>query len=112
MMFSLGVSGYWGEQGVGYTASMFHLFTHAMFKALLFLGAGAVIHYVHSNEMKDMGGLRKLMPITHITFLLACLAIAGIPPFAGFFSKEEILLAAWHSNKIIFVVGVLTAALT
>lgn len=112
MMFSLGVSGYGGEKGLGYMASMFHLFTHAMFKALLFLGAGAVIHYVHSNEIKDMGGLRRLMPITHFTFLSACLAIAGIPPFAGFFSKEEILLAAWHSNKVVFVMGVLTAALT
>src|SRR6202007_1875436 len=71
MMFALGVSGYGGENGLGYMASMFHLFTHAMFKALLFLGAGAVIHYVRSNEMKDMGGLRKLLPITHITFLIA-----------------------------------------
>ena len=70
-----------------------------LFKALLFLGAGAVIHYVHSNEMKDMGGLRKFLPITHITFLIACLAIAGVPPFAGFFSKEEILLAAYQSNN-------------
>ena len=112
MMFALGVSGYGGEKGLGYMASMFHLFTHAMFKALLFLGAGAVIHYVHSNEMKDMGGLRKNMPVTHITFLIACLAIAGIPPFAGFFSKEEILTAAWHSNKIIFGVAIVTAALT
>jgi NADH-quinone oxidoreductase subunit L len=112
MMFALGVSGYGGEKGLGYMASMFHLFTHSIFKALLFLGAGAVIHYVHSNEMKDMGGLRKKMPITHITFLLACFAIAGIPPFAGFFSKEEILLAAWNSNKFIFYSAVLTAALT
>ena len=80
MMFALGVSGYGNESGLGFTASMFHLFTHAFFKALLFLGAGAVIHYIHSNEMKDMGGLRKSMPITHITFLIACLAIAGIPP--------------------------------
>ena len=93
MMFALGVSKYGGESGLGYTASMFHLFTHAMFKALLFFGAGAVIHYIHSNEMKDMGGLRKYLPVTHITFLIACLAIAGVPPFAGFFSKEEILLA-------------------
>lgn len=68
MMFSLGVSGSGGENGLGFTASMFHLFTHAMFKALLFLGAGAVIHFIHSNEMKDMGGLRKYLPITHITF--------------------------------------------
>ena len=112
MMFALGVSGYGGENGLGYMASMFHLFTHAMFKALLFLGAGSVIHYVHSNEMKDMGGLKKLMPITHITFLIACLAIAGIPPFAGFFSKEEILHAAYHDNKIIFVIAIVTAAIT
>ena len=112
MMFALGVSGYGGEHGLGYMASMFHLFTHAMFKALLFLGAGSVIHYVHSNEMKDMGGLRKLMPVTHITFLLACLAIAGIPPFAGFFSKEEILQAAYHSNMTIFVLAITTAAIT
>ena len=62
----------------------------------------AVIHFVHSNEMKDMGGLRKLMPVTHISFLIACLAIAGIPPFSGFFSKEEILLAAYQSNKLIY----------
>ena len=112
MMFALGVSGYGGEHGLGFMASMFHLFTHAMFKALLFLGAGTVIHYVHSNEMKDMGGLRKLMPITHITFLVACLAISGIPPFAGFFSKEEILTAAYHGNKAIFVIALITAAIT
>lgn len=112
MMFALGVSGYGGEHGLGYMASMFHLFTHAMFKALLFLGAGSVIHYVHSNEMKDMGGLRKQMPITHITFLIACLAIAGIPPFAGFFSKEEILQAAFHANKGIFALAITTAAIT
>ena len=112
MMFALGVSSYGGENGLGYMASMFHLFTHAMFKALLFLGAGAVIHYVYSNEMKDMGGLRKFMPITHITFLIACLAIAGIPPFAGFFSKEEILSAAFQSNPIIFYLAIATAGLT
>ena len=112
MMFSLGVSRYGGENGLGYMASMFHLFTHAMFKALLFLCAGAVIHYTHSNEMKDMGGLRKLMPVTHLTFLIACLAIAGIPPFAGFFSKEEILQAAFNSNKAIFGIAIITAAIT
>ncbi|MCE9540469.1 MAG: NADH-quinone oxidoreductase subunit L, partial [Bacteroidetes bacterium] len=112
MMFALGVSGYGGESGVGFMASMFHLFTHSIFKALLFLGAGAVIHYVHSNEIKDMGGLRKKMPITHITFLLACISISGIPPFAGFFSKEEILLAAWNSNKFIYYIAILTTALT
>ncbi len=110
MMFALGVAG--GEDQLGYTGSMFHLFTHAFFKSLLFLGAGAVIHYVHSNEMKDMGGLRKLMPITHLAFLVACLAIAGIPPFSGFFSKEEILLAAYHSNMAVYGIALFTAALT
>lgn len=112
MMFALGVSGYNGEEGLGYMASMFHLFTHAFFKSLLFLCAGAIIHVVHSNEMKDMGGLRKFMPVTHITFLIACLAIAGIPPFAGFFSKEEILLAAFHSNKLVYAVALFTSGLT
>lgn len=112
MMFALGVSGYGGENGLGYTASIFHLFTHALFKALLFLGAGAVIHYVHSNDMQDMGGLRKKMPITHITFLIACLAIAGVPPFAGFFSKEEILLAAYHHNPAIYWIALFTSGLT
>ena len=112
MMFALGVSKYGGEEGLGYTASMFHLFTHAMFKALLFLGAGAVIHYIHSNEMKDMGGLRKYLPITHITFLIACLAIAGVPPFAGFFSKEEILLAAYQHNPTIYWIALITSGLT
>ncbi|MFA6261439.1 MAG: NADH-quinone oxidoreductase subunit L [Bacteroidia bacterium] len=112
MMFSLGVSGAGGEYGLGYMASMFHLFTHAFFKSLLFLGAGAVIHLVHSNEMKDMGGLRKLMPITHGVFLVACLAIAGIPPFAGFFSKEEILLAAYQSNVWVYVIGLFVSGLT
>ena len=82
--------------GLGYMASMFHLFTHAMFKALLFLCAGAIIHAVHSNENDKMHGLHKFMPITSICFLIGCLAIAGIPPFAGFFSKDEILVAAYH----------------
>ncbi|HVT84213.1 MAG TPA: NADH-quinone oxidoreductase subunit L [Chitinophagaceae bacterium] len=112
MMFALGVAKIGGEAGLGYTASMFHLFTHAFFKSLLFLGAGAVIHVVHSNEMKDMGGLRKFMPITHITFLIACLAISGVPPFAGFFSKEEILLAAFNSNKIVYGIALFTSGLT
>jgi len=112
MMFALGVSGYSGENGLGYTASMFHLFTHAFFKSLLFLGAGVVIHFIHSNEMKDMGGLRKYLPITNLSFLIACFAIAGIPPFAGFFSKEEILLASYHSNKIVFGVALFTSGLT
>lgn len=112
MMFALGISKYGGEDGLGYTASMFHLFTHAMFKALLFLGAGAVIHFIHSNQMKDMGGLRKYLPITHITFLIACLAIAGVPPFAGFFSKEEILLAAYQHNTTIYWIALITSGLT
>lgn len=112
MMFALGVSKYGGESGLGFTASMFHLFTHAMFKALLFLGAGAVIHYVHSNEMKDMGGLRKKMPVTHLTFLIACLAIAGVPPLSGFFSKEEILLAAYENNTAVYWIAIFTSGLT
>ena len=100
MMVSLGVcteytTGHEHVGSLGYMASMFHLFTHAMFKALLFLGAGCIIHAVHSNEMSAMGGLRKDMPITHSTFLIACLAISGIPPFSGFFSKDEILTAAF-----------------
>lgn len=112
MMFALGVSGYNGQEGAGYTASMFHLFTHAFFKSLLFLGAGAVIHFVHSNEMKDMGGLRKLMPVTHLTFLTACLAISGIPPFSGFFSKEEILHAAYYGNRAVYWIALLTSGIT
>lgn len=112
MMFALGVSKPGGENGLGYMASMFHLFTHAFFKSLLFLGAGAVIHMVHSNDIKDMGGLRKLMPVTHIAFLVGCLAISGIPPFAGFFSKEEILTAAFHSDKLVYGIGLFTAAIT
>lgn len=101
MMVGLGVSGYGAHEGLGYMASMFHLFTHAMFKALLFLGAGSVIHAVHSNSMNDMGQLRKHMPITHLTFLVACLAIAGIPPFSGFFSKDELLAAAFHFSPLV-----------
>jgi NADH-quinone oxidoreductase subunit L len=112
MMFALGVSGYAGESGLGYTASMFHLFTHAFFKSLLFLCAGAIIHLVHSNEVKDMGGLRKLMPVTHVAFLVACLAISGVPPFAGFFSKEEILAAAWQNNSVIYYIGLITSGIT
>ncbi len=79
MMVALGVSGMGGHAGEGYTASMFHLFTHAFFKALLFLGAGAVIHAVHSNEMEAMGGLRRYLPVTHAAFLVACLSILYVP---------------------------------
>lgn len=100
------------EGGLGYMASMFHLFTHAMFKALLFLGAGSIIHAVHSNEMSAMGGLRKYMPVTHITFLIACLAIAGIPPFSGFFSKDEILAACFHYSPVMGWVMTVIAAMT
>ena len=91
-------------QGLGYMASMFHLFTHAMFKACLFLGAGCVIHAVHSNEKYYMGGLRKYMPITHITFLISCLAISGIPPFSGFYSKDEILVACYSFHPVMGMV--------
>jgi len=112
MMLALGVSGYGGHEGLGYMASMFHLFTHAMFKALLFLGAGAIIHAVHSNHMTEMGGLRKYLPITHMTFLIACLTISGIPPLSGFFSKDEILAAALHHNKLLFAVEYAVAGLT
>jgi NADH-quinone oxidoreductase subunit L len=112
MMVALGVSGYGEHEGLGYMASMFHLFTHAMFKALLFLGAGSVIHAVHSNEMNHMGGLRKYMPITNWTFLIACLAIAGIPPFSGFFSKDEILSACYEFSPYMGGVMSFIAGLT
>ena len=100
------------EGGLGYMASMFHLFTHAMFKALLFLGAGCIIHAVHSNEMSAMGGLHKFMPVTHWTFLIACLAIAGIPPFSGFFSKDEILAACFQYSSVMGWVMTVIAAMT
>ncbi len=98
--------------GLGYMASMFHLFTHAMFKALLFLGAGCIIHAVHSNEMSAMGGLRKYMPVTHVTFLVACLAIAGIWPLSGFFSKDEILTACFRFSPVMGTVMTFIAGLT
>ncbi len=112
MMLALGVSGYGGHEGLGYMASMFHLFTHALFKSLLFLASGAIIHAVHSNYMTDMGGLRKYLPITHMTFLVACLTISGIPPFSGFFSKDEILAAALDHNKFLFFVEWAVAGIT
>jgi NADH-quinone oxidoreductase subunit L len=111
MMLALGVSGY-GREGLGFTASMFHLFTHAFFKALLFLGAGSIIHALHVNDIRGMGGLRRYQPVTHSLFLIACLAIAGIPPFAGFFSKDEILTATLASSTFYFSMAMLAAALT
>jgi NADH-quinone oxidoreductase subunit L len=96
----------------GYEAGMFHLTTHAAFKALLFLCAGSVIHAVHTNDMWQMGGLRTKMPITALTYFIATLAIAGCWPFAGFYSKEEILSAAYHHNIIIFGLLALAALMT
>ncbi len=112
MMMALGVSGFEGHEGLGYMAGMFHLFTHAMFKALLFLAAGVIIHAVHSNLMKDMGGLHKYLPVTSWTFLLAALAISGIPPLAGFYSKDEILHAAFEYSTVMWFVGFFVAGLT
>jgi NADH-quinone oxidoreductase subunit L len=100
--------------GVGaYTAAVFHVMTHAFFKALLFLGAGSVIHAMGGEQdMRNMGGLRSYMPFTKLTFLVGCIAIAGIPPFSGFFSKDEILAAAFEHNKILWAVGVAGAMMT
>ncbi|MDR1829358.1 MAG: NADH-quinone oxidoreductase subunit L [Candidatus Fibromonas sp.] len=105
MMFALGVG--------GLTASMFHVFNHAFFKCMLFLVAGSVIHVVSSNSLDEMGGLRKKMPFAYFSCLIACLAIAGIPPFSGFWSKDEILLSAWVAgNYPVFFTGLLTGGLT
>jgi len=100
--------------GVGaYTGAVFHVMTHAFFKALLFLGAGSVIHAMSGEQdLRNMGGLKKYMSITHITFLLACLAIAGMPPFSGFFSKDEILAAAFSKSPLLWGVGVAGAIMT
>jgi NADH-quinone oxidoreductase subunit L len=96
-----------------YVAAIFHMVTHAFFKALLFLGSGSVIHGMHEEQdMRFMGALRKFMPITAGTFIVGWLAIAGVPPFAGFWSKDEILLAAWHDNKVLWLLGLITALLT
>ena len=96
-----------------YTAALFHLWTHAFFKALLFLGAGSVIHAVHSNSMLEMGGLRKVMPKTFATFIIGTVALAGLPPFAGFFSKDEILASFNHEGEItLFFIAVLGAFIT
>ncbi len=112
MMVSLGVSRPEVHENLGYMASMFHLFTHAMFKALLFLGAGALIHAIGSNNYTEMHGLRKYMPITHWTFLIGCLAIAGIIPFSGFFSKDEILSSCLGNSTLAYVWMSLVAGMT
>jgi len=96
-----------------YVAAIFHMVTHAFFKALLFLGSGAVIHNMHhEQDMRKMGMLRMLMPITAITFIVGWLAIAGVPPFAGFWSKDEILLFSLDKSPALYVVGLVTALLT
>ncbi len=112
MMVSLGVARPEVHEGLGYMASMFHLFTHAMFKALLFLGAGALIHAIGSNDYTAMHGLRKYMPITHWTFLIGCLAIAGIIPFSGFFSKDEILSSCVGYSWVAYAWMSLVAGMT
>jgi NADH-quinone oxidoreductase subunit L len=96
----------------GRDAAFFHLFTHAFFKALLFLGSGSVIHACHTNDMSEMGGLRKPMPATFWTFLIGSLALAGVPPLAGFWSKDELLVGASHGHEVLFVVMAATALLT
>jgi NADH-quinone oxidoreductase subunit L len=96
-----------------YVAAVFHVMTHAFFKALLFLGSGSVIHAMSGQQdIRFMGGLKNKLPITYWTFLAGCLAIAGIVPFSGFFSKDAILLAAFEHNKILYIIGLLTAGLT
>jgi NADH-quinone oxidoreductase subunit L len=100
-----------GEEG--YTPGLFHLFTHGFFKALLFLGAGSVIHAVHSNNMSEMGGLRRFMPVTFLTFVIGSAALSGIPPLAGFWSKDEIISTAWRTGHYaIWAVALITAILT
>ncbi|MCF2504085.1 NADH-quinone oxidoreductase subunit L [Dyadobacter sp. CY107] len=102
-----------GLGAMAYSASMFHVITHAFFKALLFLGAGSVIHAMsNEQDIRSMGGLRKKLPITFLTFLIATIAISGIPPFAGFFSKDEILAHVFEHNKLLWVIGVLGSLMT
>ncbi|CAK8723441.1 MAG: NADH dehydrogenase subunit L [Candidatus Electronema aureum] len=121
MIFSLGAAKICTESGhhgadvnpLGYSAAMYHVFTHAFFKCMLFLGAGAVIHAVHSNDILKMGGLKQLMPKTYWSLLAACLAIAGVFPLSGFWSKDAILLAALQSgHTVTFLVGLITGGLT
>ncbi|HEY7668976.1 MAG TPA: NADH-quinone oxidoreductase subunit L [Actinomycetota bacterium] len=96
----------------GRNAAFFHLFTHAFFKALLFLGAGSVIHAVHSNDMRDMGGLRRTMPVTFWTFVIGSAALAGLPPLAGFWSKDELLVAASEGHEVVFTLLLVAAVIT
>jgi NADH-quinone oxidoreductase subunit L len=104
MVMSLGIG--------GFVAAVFHLITHAFFKALLFLGSGSVIHAVETNDMMQMGGLRKKMPYTFWTFLAGMLALAGVPPLAGFWSKDEILATAFLQNQVVWATGTLAAFIT
>ena len=105
MFMALGVA--------AYSSAMFHVLTHAFFKALLFLGAGSVIHAMSDEQdIRNMGGLRKKLPVTFATFLIATIAISGIPPFAGFFSKDEILAHVWEHNKLMWALGVLGSVMT
>jgi len=102
-----------GEGSGDYTAGIYHMIMHAFFKALLFLAAGSVIHALHNEQnMKKMGGLRKYLPVTYPTFIVGYLALAGIPPFDGFWSKEQILDSAWHMSPALWAVGAFTAGLT
>jgi len=96
-----------------YVAAMFHMVTHSFFKALLFLGSGSVIHGLHhEQDMRKMGALRAAMPVTALTFIIGWLAIAGVPPFAGFWSKDEILLYVYADNRLLYAIGMVTALLT
>lgn len=96
-----------------YIAAVFHVMTHAFFKALLFLGSGSVIHGMHhEQDINNMGGLKSKMKITYITFFIGCLAIAGIPPLSGFFSKDSILIGAYEHNKMVYAIALFTACLT
>ncbi|MHB8516441.1 MAG: NADH-quinone oxidoreductase subunit 5 family protein, partial [Dehalococcoidia bacterium] len=104
MMLALGVG--------GYVAAIFHLLTHAFFKALLFLGSGSVNHATGTFDMRKMGGLRKLMPVTYATFLVGALSLSGIVPFAGFWSKDEILANAWGDNKLLWAVAMIVVFMT
>ena len=114
MMFALGACKIGDTVATtGWTASTFHIFTHAFFKCSLFLIAGSLIHQVHTNDLDAMGGLRKKMPLTYVCALISILAISGIPPFSGFFSKDEIILAAYQGHHyVVFALALLTSGLT